>query len=282
VNGGWTPIKYKHLGDEIAYYFAPRKFKKHLKNSSQAAECFNLFTSTGKKEYYQKAVKLNPTYRVADNNYGSLYLSLRKFSLAQDNFLRVLKVDPKSPACLLGLGNIASERRDFKKAKKYFSSTLNSENHRLFTKVKNQSLLGLAKAEFDLKNFKRAKELLFRCQTRQPLQPQSYYLLGRIFEKEKDFERSARLYQDAIRLGFGSIEPISRLLKVSSYLKEKNTINKYIIVRYNQFKKGFIRTKRLSLKKGKKIKGLRKIEEKMLAFEKRLEKIKPSTKRKES
>lgn len=274
VNGGWTPIKYKHLGDEIAYYFAPRKFKKHLKNNSQAAEYFNLFTSTGKKEYYWKAVKLNPTYRVADNNYGPLYLFLRKFSFAQDKFLTVLKVDPKNSACLLGLGNIALERRDFKKAKKCFSSALNSGNHRLFNKVKNQSLLGLAGAEFDLKNFKRAKELLFRYQTRQPLQPQSYYLLGRIFEKEKDFECAARLYQDAIRLGFGSIEPISRLLKVSSYLKEKNAINKYIIVRYNQFKKGFIRTKRLSLKKAKKVKGLRKIEEKMVAFEKRLEKIK--------
>lgn len=274
VNGGWTPIKYKHLGDEIAYYFAPRKFKSRLNNSSKAAECFNLFTSTGKKEYYRKAVKLNPTYRVADNNYGPLYLSLRKFSLAQDKFLRVLKVDPKNPACLLGLGNIALERRDFKKAKKCFSFALNSGNHGLFNKVKNQSLLGLARAEFDLKNFKKAKELLFRYQTRQPLQPQSYYLLARIFEKEKDFERSARLYQDAIRLGFGSIEPISRLLNISFHLRERNDIIKYVTAKYEEFKKGFTRTKRLSLKKGKKIRGLRGIEEKMLAFEKRLEKVK--------
>jgi len=274
VNGGWTPIKYKYLGDEIAYYFAPEEFKNRLDDNSKAAEYFNLFTSTEKKEFYQKAVRLNPTYRVADNNYGPLYLSLRKFSLAQDKFLRVLKVDPKNPACLLGLGNIALERRDFKRAEKYFSSALNSGNHRLFNEVKNQSLLGLARAEFDLKNFKRAKELLFRYQTGQPLQPQSYYLLGRIFEKEKDFERSARLYQDAIRLGFGSIEPISRLLKVSSYLKERDDIIKYVIAKHKEFKKGFTRTKRLSLKKEKKVKGLRKIEEKILAFEKRLEKIK--------
>lgn len=235
VNGGWTPIKYKHFGDEIAYYFAPGKFKKHLKNNSQAAECFNLFTSTGKKEYYQKAVKLNPAYRVADNNYGPLYLSLRKFSFAQNEFLKVLEVDPKNPACLLGSGNIALERRDFKKAKEYFSSALNSGNHRFFDTVRKQSLLGLARAEFDLKNLKRAKELLFSYQVRQPLQPQSYYLLGRIFEKEKDFECSATLYKDAIRLGFGSIEPISRLLRIPSHLKEKNAINKYVIVRYNQF-----------------------------------------------
>ena len=95
----------------------------------------------------------------------------------------------------------------------------------------------MARAEFDLKNFERAKELLFRYQARQTLQPQSYYLLGRIFEKEKDFEPSARLYRDAIRLGFGSIEPISQLLKVSSFLKEKDDIIKYIIIKSPLIKK---------------------------------------------
>ena len=274
VNGGWTPIKYKHLGDEIACYFAPEEFENRLNNNSKAAEYFSLFTSTEKKEYYRKAVKLNPTYRVADNNYGPLYLSLRKFSLAQNEFLRVLKVDSKNPACLLGLGNIALERKDFTKAKEYFSSALNSGNHGLFNKAKNQSLLGLARAEFDLKNLKRAKELLFRYQARQPLQPQSYYLLARIFEKEKDFERSAALYKDAIRLGFGSIEPIWRLSRISSFLKERDDIIKYIIGKYKEFKKGFTGTKRLGLKKGKKIRDLRKIEKKMAALEKRLEKTK--------
>ncbi|GAG05975.1 unnamed protein product [marine sediment metagenome] len=185
-----------------------------------------------------------------------------------------MRVDPENAASLSGLGNIALERKDFRKAKRCFSSALNSENHSLFAKVKNQSLLGLAKAEFELKRFDKAKKLLSHFQNLEPLQPQSYYLLGRIFEKEKDFERSATLYKDAIRLGFNSIEPISRVLKISSHLKEKNAIIKYVIVKYKEFKKGFIRTKRLSLKKGKKVRGSRKIEKKMVALEKRLEKIK--------
>lgn len=243
VNGGWTPLRYKHLGDEIAYYFAPRKFKKHLKNNSQAAEYFNLFISTGKKKYYQKAVKLNPTYRVANNNYGPLYLSLRKFSLAQDEFLKILEVDPKNPTCLLGLGNIALEKRDFKKAKKYFSSAFSSGDNRLFSKVKRESLLGLAKIEFNLKNFDKAKELLCHYQTLEPLQPQCYYLLGRIFEKEKDFERSVTLYKDAYRLRFDNIEIFWRLLQISHRLREKELIIKYIMAEYNKFKRAFTRKK---------------------------------------
>lgn len=267
VNGGWTPMKYKHLGDEIAYYFTPGKFKKHLKRSYQAAEYFNLFTSTGNKGYYKKAVNLNPSYRVADNNYGPLYLSLRKFSLAQKEFLKILEADPKNPACLLGLGNVALEKRDFKKAKKNFSSALNSANHKLFNKVKNQSLLGLARAEFNLRDLDESKELLYRYQTLEPLQPQSYYFLGRIFEKEKDFERSAMLYKDAYRLGFDNIKIIWRLLQISRHLKEKKNIIQYIIAKYSKFKKAFTREKKLGLKKGKKIRDLRKIEKRMAIIE---------------
>ena len=270
VNGGYTPIRYKHLGDQIAYHYAPGEFKGRFKNNSEAAYHFNLFSSTQKKEYYQKAIRLNPDYRVGDNNYGPLFLSLRKFSPARKEFLKILYVDPENPASLLGLGNIALERRNFKKAKEYFRPILISRNHKLFTKVKNQSLFGLARAEFGLKNFKKAKGLLVRYQAIEPLQPQSYYLLGYILEKEKDFARSAKLYQDAIRLGFGGIEPILRLLKITFYLQEKDTIIKYIITKYKAFKKGFLRAKRLSLKKPNKIKGLHRLEMKMAILEKRL------------
>lgn len=273
VNGGYTPIEYKHLGDEMAYYFAPARFKSRLKNNSEAARYFNLFTSTGEREYYQKAAKLNPTYRVADNNYGPLYSNLRKFSKAKKEFLRILSVDPKNPACLFGLGNITLERKKFKEAKEYFSSALNSANHRLFAKVKSQSLFGLAKAEFGLRNFTRAKEVSIKYKTLKPLDPQSYYLLGCIFEKEKKYPQAATFYQDAIRLGFGNIEPMFRLLKISSRLKEKDAIIKYVIARYKEFKRNFLRAKKSNLKVGKKIKGLQNIENKMAGLEKRLHKI---------
>ncbi len=270
VNGGYTPIRYKHLGDELAYYFAPREFKSRLENNYKVAAYFNCFVTTGRKEYYRKAIALNPTYRVADNNYGPLYLALRKFSLAKKEFLKVLKVDPKNPSCFMGLGNIALGRKDFKKAKTYFTSALrNTGSQTLFSKVKNQSLFGLARAEFSLKNYDKAKELLSRYQALEPLQSQSYYLLGRIFEKEKDFIRAANFYKDALRLGIGGIEPIQRLLKISYYLKEKGDIIKYVIPRYKAFKKEFLRIKKLSSTKGK-IRNWHKVKEKMRAIEKML------------
>jgi len=120
VNGSYTPIIYKHFGDEIAYRIAPKRFKERFEKNSQAAHCFDLFLSTKKREYYKKAVKLNPTYRAADNNYGPAYLSLRKLSLAEQEFSKILRVDTKNPACLQGLGEVALSRKDYLKAKHYY------------------------------------------------------------------------------------------------------------------------------------------------------------------
>jgi len=135
------------------------------------------------------------------------------------------------------------------------------------------ALWGLAKAEFGLRDFKRAKELLFRYKSQQPRTPQIYYLLGCIFEKEKEFPRAAGFYKDAIRLGFAGIEPILRLLKISYRLKEKNAIITYVTARYKEFKKRLLREKILSLEKGKRIKGLREIEKKISALENKLRKV---------
>lgn len=265
VNGGYTPIKFKYLADEIAYNFAPSKFKKRLQNNLKAAKNFNLFISTGKKDYYQKSVKLNPTYRAADNNYGPLYFSELKFSLAQKEFSKILEADPKNIGCLFGLGNIALEKRNLKQAKRYFSSILNSKGNKLFSKVKNQSLLGLAKAEFNMENFSKAKKLLCRYRSLDPLNPETYYFLGRIYEKERDFEHSVTLYKDALTLGFNdNLEVIYRLLRISKQLKEKDALIKYIAVKYSDFKKAF----KKSSKKEKNIRGLAGIKRKISRVEK--------------
>ena len=280
VNGGFTPMRYKVLGDELAYCLSPRHFEEHFGQKFIASVFFERFESTGKKEYYQKAIKLDPSYRAADNNYGPLYLSIRKFSRAKKEFSKIVKVDPKNPYPFLGLGTIALEKRDFYKARRHFSYTLSLKRdlpHKIGIDISRglpQALFGLAQAEFRLKNFKKAKGLFCRYQSPQPLQPQSYYFLGQIYERESNFEKAAVCYQDAMRLGLNNIDALSRLLKISCYIKARDDIIKYVSLRYKEFKKWFLRAKRLSLKKNKKIKNLYMLEKKMASLERNLEKIK--------
>ena len=147
---------------------------------------------------------------------------------------------------------------------------MKSRDNKLFGEVKKDALSGLAKTEFNLGNPDKAKKLLFRYQVLRPLVADSYYLLGRIFEKEKDFERSAMFYKDAIRLGYGPIEPMSRLLNIAAYLKEKNEAIDYVYARYKNFKRWFISEKKSRLKNIKKFKNSVKFEKKMRSLEKRL------------
>jgi tetratricopeptide (TPR) repeat protein len=268
VNGGYTPLKYKYLGDELAYQFAPGKFRRRLENNRRASGYFGLFCSTGKSAYYRKAVRLNPTYRVADNNYGPLYLSLRRFSAAHKEFSKILKADPENPACFAGLGAIALARSDFEKAKRYYCSALGylkERNDCLFRKMQPYILLGLVQAEFRLGCIKQAKERLALLLEKEPLLAEGYYLLGLIFEKEKEFSRAELCYKDAFRLGLG-IGPLSRLLRISARLEQKDAIVQYVIKGYKEFKRRFIKAKRLGVKK--RITGINHLVKRMAVLEK--------------
>jgi len=235
VNGGYTPMRYKYLADEVAYCFSPIKFREHFKRSREAAFYFDNFCETNKKIFYQKAVKHNPLYRAPDNNYGPLYLGIGEISKAKKEFLKILAADPRNPSCFYGLGEIALKEKDFLNARKCFSAALKKSNNNIFDKIKISALLGLAKAEFMRRNFKMSKTLLYAYLSKRPLDAQAYYFLGQISEKERNFSSAVKFYQDAIRLGFDNALLLKRILKIICYLPEKNSIIDYISEKYKKF-----------------------------------------------
>jgi len=267
VNGGYTPMRYKILGDELAHCLTPIQFKERYREKSAASLSFERFESTGKKKYYQRAIKLDPSYRAADNNYGPLYLSIRKFFRAQKEFMKIAKADPENPYAFIGLGNVALEKKDFRKAKKCFSRALKQK------KKLPSGLFGLAQAEFKLKNFKKAKDLFNRYRALRPLEFQSYYFLGRIYRREGNLEKAALCYQHAMRLGLNNIDIISRLLNISYHVKAKDDIIRDIFIKYSVFKRQFNKMRRLNLRNARSVNGLNRIEKKMDVLDRRLRKI---------
>lgn len=238
INGGWTPLKYRYFGDELAMRFSGKRFKRGLKAAKKAAKYFAKFRAYRKKEDYWRAARLNPIYRASDNNYGPLYLESKKFSQARKEFLMVLRVDPKNPPALLGMGLVLLGRSKYKSAKKYFLASLSSINSaKLFFKIKSRILLGLAKTEFNLKNYKTAKNLFFKHQKKEPFEGQSYFYLGRIHEKENDYPGAALYYKSCMRLDISDIAPLLRLTKIAAYLNDKDGIISYIQDRLVDFRK---------------------------------------------
>lgn len=239
VNGGYTPIKYRHLADELAYSFAPRQFKKQFTRSKKAAAHFCDFLKRGKKRYYWKAVALDRSYRAADNTYGLLYFSVGQLVKAEKEFLKIHKVDPKNPACLHGLGLVAFKKKDFSGAKKLFLAALRHCQGALFKNVKRQVMFNLGQAEFALGNYQSAKKGLLRFQRLEPMHPENRYLLSLIFEKTRDFKKSAKYLQDSLRLGLMRVEALERLLKIAWHLDNKNDIIKFVGLRLKEFKRLF-------------------------------------------
>ena len=258
VNGGFTPMEYQYLGDEIAYCLAPWYFNRRYKRNLRAAEYFNLFNSTGKKEYYYKASGLNPTYRSKDNNYGPLYLNLRRFSKAEREFTKIIRVDPKNPYALSGLGKIYLQKEDYYRSKGYFSSALKEE------KDLDNALLGLAQIEFKMNNLTKAKMLLKRYQALKPMHSSSYALLGDVYQREKRYREAAIEYKNAASLSeSGTLDILIKLLKINKHIGEKDDILRYVVIKYRDFRKRFYRTKRSKLRVGNETKYLRKMQERM-------------------
>jgi len=237
VNGGYTPIVYRQLADELAYSFAPRQFKKQFIRSKKAAGHFGAFLKTGEKRYYQKAIALDRHYRVADNNYGPLYLSTGQLAQAEKEFLKVKKVDSGNCACLSGLGLIAFKRKDFNRAKRLFLAALWYCPGALFMNVKKEVLFNLGQTEFALRNYEAARKYLLWLKRLEPMHAQGRYLLGLIFEKAGDFKMSAKYLQDSLRLGLMRVEALEKLFKIAWHLDNKNAIIKFVRLRLKGLKR---------------------------------------------
>lgn len=251
VNGGWTPMEYKTLADEMAYRICPSKYRRHFARKAKAAEYFKLFKNTGSREYYRKAAKIDPGYRAGDNNYGPLYLAAGEVARAEKEFKRILKADRGNPAALSGLGSVAMRRRKYREARRYLNSALLGcgESGGIFKPVRLEALLELSMAEMKLKNPAGAKKYLLQCRKLAPLESKSAYYLGAIYEEEGRYSRAARCYKDAVRLGWYGIEPLERLIKICGKLTEKDDIIRCVAARYEIFKKGIAKARSAGLRK---------------------------------
>jgi tetratricopeptide (TPR) repeat protein len=263
VNGGWTPMEYKYLGDDLAYQFAPKKFKGVFNRRLRAAGYFSRYIRDRRRHDYRRAVRLQPDYRAADNNYGPLYMMRGRDAKARAEFKKILDVDPRNPAALLGMGRFFLRKKEYAKAKKYLIlSRRFSARQPLFRDCARQVLMELGIASRKLKDFDQAQKWLSRHRKFFPLDFQGHCLLGLIAEKEREFERAALLYKDAIRCGWDTLEGLRKLLKISVHCVKKSDIISFV-----KEKVCLIRQDEKKLKK-----GFRKRKERLI-FEKKLSRV---------
>jgi tetratricopeptide (TPR) repeat protein len=154
VEGGYTPLKWKYLGDELALRLgksdpddaavqgmdlmrqgalaaerqevaAAEGFYQQATTllPDSAAPCYHLahlYLQAGRedaaRELYSTALARDPSYRTAYNNAGVCYYWERRFAEARQEHQRTLMLDPRDAYAHLGLGQLALREKRWSEA----------------------------------------------------------------------------------------------------------------------------------------------------------------------
>ena len=237
TNGGFTPMPLRCLGDELAYNFYPQKFASVFCRNAKASESFKKFLKLGKKSDYQAAARLEPAYRAEDNNHGPLYLAKNRFNPARRELEKILRVDGQNPAALKNMGMIFLQKRQYFEALRYFQRALQPKVVK--KGLRSQIIFGIAQANFKLNRLDAAKKWFALHKRLNPLSGQSYYCLAQIHRANKEYVLAVENYRHALRLGFGGIDLLVKLLRVSFKLgiREKADIIDYVRGRINNWQR---------------------------------------------
>ena len=167
VEGGYTPLKWKYLGDELALRLKQPgdcdpmiRGMELLREAATAAhrgdpttaeekyqEAANLLPDSAAPHYhlahlylelgrtregqevYRRAMALDPSYRTPYNSAGFRYYWDRRFREAEQEHRRVLSLDPQDVHAHLGLGWLAARRKRWKEAELCFQRALALDGH---------------------------------------------------------------------------------------------------------------------------------------------------------
>lgn len=198
VAGGYTPLTYKTIGDEIAKLFhiedplleqrllAGEYFKKYRKY-------FDKDNLSEAKKYLFSATSLNPTYLSQENTYGSLYLQLKDFRRAEKEFKKMLVLHPKDVHCLIGMGILYVYKRAVLKAKSYFyaASLISSQNWICFFYL---GLITYKQKEYDL-----SKKFLLIAEKLHKRNFYPKYYLAKLYRTLGKTVLSEKKYREAMR-----------------------------------------------------------------------------------
>jgi tetratricopeptide (TPR) repeat protein len=134
VEGGYTPLEWKILGEELAVRLEGDSDSETIRGMDlmkqgryqeaakllprSAAPLYRLAIQGGPeaRALYQRALTLDPSYRTPYNNKGIPYFANRQYRKAEQEFLRTLALDPADSYALLGLARIAAVRGEWSRA----------------------------------------------------------------------------------------------------------------------------------------------------------------------
>ena len=216
VEGGFTPLKYKYLGDDLRALFRNADLVRKEDASSHYNSALLFYE---KKLYeqakcaYQRAVALDPTYKTEYNNYGPVYEKGKLWKRAEQEYIKALKLDADNANAHRGLGNVYAGRKSWPQAISNYNRAiqLNGKNYKphynlgyVYTKMGRYDQ---AIAEFE-------KSLQMK-----PDEGNIYRWLGLLYAKKGKVNEAIKAYKRSLHLGIYS--PLTHFKLFWLYLAQR-------------------------------------------------------------
>jgi tetratricopeptide (TPR) repeat protein len=243
VEGGFTPLTYKYLGDELMLRLkhpelpeGHRELLAHKRRGASyrhdneldraiaeyeiaivlepedASSHFNLAYLYDKKgasdqaaARYHKAVQFDSTYATAYNNFGLAYQSLGMLNQARDEYQRLLRWDPQNANAHYGLAEILAAQRHWDEAMRQYRTVLE------ITPDHAGALRGLGFVHLKRKHWDEAVTQFLRAVTLQPQDGFGFFWLGAAYSHQHRWDEAIEAYRTALRCGLRTIAIHRRL-----------------------------------------------------------------------
>ncbi|MGB9605596.1 MAG: tetratricopeptide repeat protein [Bryobacteraceae bacterium] len=127
---------YRKVEEELAAKLPARKPRREDESYRQAANRLavilnkigiayhQLHELDTARQYYERAVKLNPRYAEAINNIGTVHYAQKNYRRAISQYKKALKISPESASIYSNLGTAYFARRNYKEASKAYAKAL--------------------------------------------------------------------------------------------------------------------------------------------------------------
>ncbi|NLO91283.1 MAG: tetratricopeptide repeat protein [Elusimicrobia bacterium] len=204
TNGGFTPMRFRHLADELAFLMSPRRFGERYRRSLSASRHFGAFLEKGGKDSYWKAAGLVSAYRGPDNSYGMLYLQTGRLKKAEMEFAKVLAADPENPQALSGLGHVAFRRHQLNAAINFLRKAAVLSARGRFKGIRADALQVLGQACLESGRLAEAAMVFSILLGAEPLRPHAYYYAGETAKRQRRWAFALSCYRAALQLGLAS------------------------------------------------------------------------------
>lgn len=182
------------------------------------------------RNFYQQAVRRDPSLRVADNNRGPVFLKNGDLKSARREFEKILYCDPYDADAFRGVGDVFFRRKQYAKARDRYKKAIRCKPD------DKKALLGLAECFFLLKDFSRARRILPKLLKADPLSGSARRLKAEMFAQRGDYKKALRLYKEAVILGPDRLEMYPEIFRILKIEKDPGLLD-FFRGRYKELRK---------------------------------------------